>query len=200
MVLDRLQPASRKRFSAMLMNSVGLLTLAMVSVACTTHPDGMRLKLLGIELVPLARYIPNRPKGELALAILFEGRAPFARIDVERLLPQFRCELRDVTGKPVSDSSAGWTYFDGPAMTTDPTTGLVPLGEENREKFRYRSVGYFDLKAKTEINGPYNLDLTRSDYDHIACRLVGVDMAVSIASNELVVSKQEIVRLVSLHN
>lgn len=195
---------SRAKFISTPSKSLGVLLLALMSVACTTHPDGMRLDLLGIELVPSARYIPARPKNELALAILFEGRAPFARIDAEGLQPQFRCELRDAAGKPVSETDFGWTYFDGPAMTVDPTTGLLPLNQndaENKEKFKYRSVGYFDLKSKAEINGPNNLDLTRSDYDHVACRLIGVTMGpMFIASNDLVVSKQEIMRLAGLHH
>ena len=176
------------------------MNLLLMLGACTTHPDGMRLDLRGIELVHSAKYIPARPKNELALAILFEGRAPFAMIDAEGLQPQFRCELRDATDKAISEIDFGWTYFDGPAMAPDPATGLLPLTHadgKNKEKFKYRSVGYFDLKSKTTINGPDNLDLLRSRYDHVACRLIGVTMGpMFIASNDLIVSKRQIVALV----
>jgi len=179
------------------------MTLSLMLGACTTHADSVRLDLRGIELVPSVRYIPARPKNELALAILFEGRAPFAMIDVEGLQPQFRCELRDATDKAISEIDFGWTYFDGPAMAADPTTGLLPLTHadgKDKERFKYRSVGYFDLKSKTAINGPNDLDLLRSEYDHIACRLIGVGMGSAfIASNALVVSKQQIVTLVDAH-
>lgn len=205
MVLERSQlaDASCANVNSVLLKALGVLTLALMSAACTTHPDSMRLGLLGIELVPSARYIPTRPKNELALAILFEGRAPFARIDSEGLQPQFRCELRDAADKSVSEIDFGWTYFDGPAMIADPTTGLLPLNHEDgehKEKFKYRSVGYLALKSRTEINGPNNLDLLHSNYDHVACRLIGVTMGpMYIASNDLVVSKQEIVTLAGAH-
>jgi hypothetical protein len=47
---------------------------------CTTFPDSMHLDMRGIELVPSSKYVPTRARDELALAILFEGRAPFATI------------------------------------------------------------------------------------------------------------------------
>ena len=183
--------------------ALSTLTLSLMLGACTTHPNSMRLDLRGIELVSSATYMPTRSKDELALAILFEGRAPFAAIDAERLQPQFRCELRDTANKPVSEIDFGLTYFDGPAMVAEPKTGLLRLDQgdgTNQEKFRYRSVGYFDLKSKTDVNGPKNLDLLRSGYDHIACRLIGVTMGPwFIASNELVIPKQQITALAAAH-
>ena len=171
-------------------------------VACTTYPDSMHLDMRGIELVPSNKYIPARARGELALAILFEGRAPFATIAAEGLLAQFHCELRDAANKPVSISDMGYAYFDGAATEADPSSGLMLLSYPNghKERLKYRAVVFLGLKSRTAINGPDDVDLLRSNYDHISCQLKGTNMApVFIASNELVVSKQEVVALDASH-
>ncbi len=177
-------------------------TAALPFVACTTHPESMHLDMRGIELVPSNKYIPARARGELALAILFEGRAPFATIAAKGLLAQFHCELRDAANKPVSISDMGYAYFDGAATQVDPSTGLMllsyPSGHE--ERLKYRAVVFLGLKSRTAFNGPEDVDLLRSSYDHVACQLEGTNMApVFIASNELVVPRHDVVALAAAH-
>ena len=179
-----------------------IVTASLSLGACTTYPDSMHLDMRGIELVPSNKYIPARARDEQALAILFEGRAPFATIDAEGLLAQFHCELRDAANKAVSISDMGYAYFDGPATEVDPKSGLMLLSYPNghKERLNYRAVVFFGLKSRTTINGPDDVDLLRSSYDHISCQLKGTNMTLHfIASNELILSKQEVVALAAAH-
>jgi len=178
------------------------LAMPLAFAACTTYPDSLHLDMRGIELVQSSKYIPTRARDELALAILFEGRAPFSTIDAEGLFAHFLCELRDAEKRPVSISDSGWAYFDGPATEVDPKSGLMLLSYPNgqKERLKYRAVVFLGLKSKTAFNGPHDVDLLRSNYDHVSCRLKGTNMTpVFIASNELIVSKREIVALVAAH-
>ena len=161
---------------------------------CATHPDAMHVDRVGLELVPSTRYIATRPAGEVALALLFTGQAPFAAIVRDGRQPQFECELHDAAGAQVSQFGPGNLYFDGPAMPADPATGLVDMAQG--ESYRYRAVLYFGLKARTTVNGPDDLDLLHSAYDHVACRLRGAQMLSTIwMSNDLVIPKGEITQL-----
>jgi hypothetical protein len=166
-------------------------TLLVGSAACSSHPDSMHIEQLGIELVPSTRYVANRPAGERAFAILFKGDAPFAAIAKDGRIPQFECELHDAAGAVLDAGSAGRMYFDGATMPVDAATGLVSM--EHGESYRYRAVLYFGLRAKTTINGPFDIDLLRAHYDHVACRLRGSQMFPSIwMSNDLVVTRGEL--------
>jgi hypothetical protein len=151
---------------------------------------------------PVQPVHPGRDRDERALAILFEGRAPFATIAAEGLFAHFECELRDAANKAVSITDTGYAYFDGAATELDPSSGLMLLSYPNghQERLKYRAVVFLGLKARTAINGPNDVDLLQSGYDHIACQARGASMApVFIASNELVVARQDVVALAAAH-
>lgn len=95
--------------------------------ACMTHPDSLHLDMRGIELVAADKYMPGRARGELALAILFGGRAPFATIAAKDLHADFECELRHAADKAVSMNETGPAFFDGTAADVDPASGLALL-------------------------------------------------------------------------
>ena len=186
-----LAKSARSR-NAMLRISACVALAAMAG--CSTHPDELHVDRVGVELVPSNRYIAARHAGEQALAVVFSGQAPFAAIVRDHRFPQFECELYSADGAQISEGDFGLMYFDGPLMKAAPTTGLVDM--EDGESYRYRAVLSFGLKEKTSVNGPYDLDLLRSDYDHIACRLRGSQMYPTIwMSNDIVISKSEIVNL-----
>jgi hypothetical protein len=97
----------------------------------------------------------------------------------------------------------GYAYFDGAATQVDSRSGLMLLSypDGHEERLKYRAVVFLGLKSRTAINGPDDVDLLGSSYDHIACQLEGTNMApVFIASNELVVSRQEVVALAAAHH
>jgi hypothetical protein len=136
--------------------------------------------------VPSRAYYPARPRGELALAFLFEGQAPFAAIARDRRIAQFECSLFDANEKPLSDIDAGSMFLDGPAMTPDPATGLLSV--DQGERYRYRAILFPGLKWKTDVNKPFDIDLIASDYDHVVCHLRGSQMVGTISKAAIVAS------------
>ena len=161
---------------------------------CSTHPDALRIDRVGVELVASNRYIAAREAGEKALAVVFSGHAPFAAIVRGDRMPQFECELRDGADKPVSEDDSGSMYFESTDMKADPATGLAEL--DSGETYRYRAVLFYGLKWRTTVNGPADLDLLRSNYDHIACRLRGARMFGAVwMSNDIAISKREVLEL-----
>ncbi|WP_431262609.1 hypothetical protein ACQ859_21105 [Roseateles chitinivorans] len=174
------------------------LAFALLSIAgCSTQPDSLRLAKRDAELVEFAKYSPTWPSGTLALALNFEGNAPFAAIANEQRQAQFRCHVLDATGTPVTDTGIGWVFFEGPATPAGQVSLLVPgeLSSEG-ERYRYKAILYPGLKAFTEVNQPADFNLLKRDYDRIRCQLVGVQMIGGFMySNELSVSRSELIRL-----
>lgn len=165
-------------------------------LGCSSHPDSLHLDYLRTELVESRTYWQNRAPGEHAISIVFEGRAPFAAIRVDGRLDQFRCQLFDDTNHPFAEMAFGRTYFEGPVAKPDQVTGLTPVGDTNEERYRYRAIVYPGLKEKSQVNGPFDIDLLRDRYDHIGCQLVGVQMfGPFIWSNEFTLPKSAVLTL-----
>ncbi|WP_431052550.1 hypothetical protein [Roseateles sp. L2-2] len=174
------------------------LALALLSIAgCSTHPDSLRLAKRDAEFVEFAKYSSSWPPGTLALALIFEGNAPFAAIANEQRQAQFRCHVLSATGTPITQIESGWVFLEGPAAPAGQTSPFVPgeLSSEG-ERYRYKAILYPGLKAFTEANQPAVFDLLKRDYDRIRCQLVGVQMIGGFMySNELSVSRSELIRL-----
>ena len=179
------------------MKTLFLALLLFSTAGCSTHPDSLLLVKRGPELVDFVKYAPKWAPGTLALALNFEGNAPYAAIANEGRQAQFRCSVLDASGNQITQIEEGWVFFEGPAGPPERRTFLIP-GELSAqgERYRYKAVLYPDLKAITVVNQPADFDLLKRDYERIDCQLVGVQMFGGFMySNELHVAKSELLEL-----
>jgi hypothetical protein len=188
------------------MKPITSLILLLCLASCDSQPRNLQLRQLGVEIVDFADYNAtfaksNADKGfnGLSVAIDFEGAAPFAAIASEGRQAQFRCSLINSSGQKLDVvEPSSFVYFEGPA-TTSPAN-RHPEIDYKGELYRYRAVTFVGLKARTEINGPDNVDLLTAPYDQIQCQLVGVQMVGGFTySNKLHVAKSQLLSLVRGH-
>ncbi len=165
-----------------------------------THPDSLLLVKRGVELVDFAAYAPQLPRPTPAIALTFEGGAPFAAIQHEGREAQFRCEVVNAAGSAQTEMEHGQVFFAGPVVPPDNRTTLLPGAMSHQaERYRYKAVLFPGLKQARHVNGPADFDLLTHDYDRIQCQLVGVRMiGAFMYSNELTITKGELVKLVEL--
>lgn len=163
-----------------------------------THPDRLLLIKRGVELVDFADYAPNRARPTPAIALTFEGSAPFAAIRHAGRQAQFRCHVVSAAGSAQTDMAFGCVFFAGPAAPLADRTQLLPGAlSEHDDRYLYKAVLSPDLKEARHVNGPADFDLLTHDYDRIQSQLVGVRMiGAFMYSNELTISKAELVQLV----
>lgn len=164
--------------------------------ACSTKPESLRLTNVKAELVDYTKYHSNWRGNINALAVSFEGRAPFAAIVNAGRQPQFRCYLVDSANNPISDVDFGSIFFEGSLFETNKVTNRIELDHD--EQYKYKAIVFRDLKGKSKVNGPADLDLLNARYSQVQCQLVGVMMFGGFMySNEIYFTKDEIRTLYS---
>ncbi len=164
---------------------------------CSTHPDSLSLVKRDVELTDFVQYASNRSPGTLAVALHFEGSAPYAAIANEGRQAQFRCHVLDAAGVRLTDTEFGWVFLVGPVALPDHPGSLLSTELSRQlDRYRYKAILYPGLKASTQVNGPADFDLLTRDYEQIRCQLVGVRMiGAFMYSNELTIARSELVGL-----
>lgn len=184
--------------------TLGLSSAAILGAAALwmfgypSHPDRLLLVKRGVALVDFSDYAPNWARSTPALALTFEGGAPFAAIQHEGRQAQFRCDVVNAAGRAQTETELGWVFFEGPAALPPNAARSNPNNMAGHdERYRYKAVLYPALKKPRQVNGPADFDLLTHDYDRIQCQLVGVRMiGAFMYSNELTITKAELVKLV----
>lgn len=137
---------------------------------CSTHPDSLLLVKRDVELADFVQYAPNWTSGTLAVALHFEGSAPYAAIANEGRQAQFRCHVLDAAGVQLTDTEFGRVLFVGPVTLPDqPGSPLSSELSRQRDRYRYKAILYPGLKASTQVNGAADFDLLTRDYERIRC-------------------------------
>lgn len=93
-----------------------------------THPDRLLLIKRGVELVDFADYAPNRARPTPAIALTFEGSAPFAAIRHAGHQAQFRCHVVSAAGSAQTDMAFGWVLFCRPSSAASGSYAAASWG------------------------------------------------------------------------